>query len=139
MLCHQLMWSRFVNTVGRPGCNIPADLHMEHLNRSLKHAVSNLGSNKSQQAITRVWKALGTLVPVVEFLNQCVLGSPEVHVESSHSQSKRCDDVRKMANEIRKNDLLLLKDGTCEDLLHSMKYAVLQQWIYERVTHANNN
>lgn len=29
----QLLWSRTVNTSGRPGKNIPCDLHMEHLNR----------------------------------------------------------------------------------------------------------
>ena len=28
----QLMWSRFVNTRGQIGCNVPTDLHMEHLN-----------------------------------------------------------------------------------------------------------
>ena len=38
MHCHQMLWSRFVNTCGRPGTNIPADLHMEHLNRILKEA-----------------------------------------------------------------------------------------------------
>ena len=43
MHCHQMIWSRFINTVGRPGKNIPADLHMEHLNRILKEAVQNLG------------------------------------------------------------------------------------------------
>lgn len=31
----QLLWSRTVNTHGRIGCNIPMDLHMEHLNRRL--------------------------------------------------------------------------------------------------------
>ena len=29
----QLIWSRFVNTHGREGYNIPLDLHLEHLNR----------------------------------------------------------------------------------------------------------
>lgn len=32
----QLTWSRFVNTNGRCGCNIPCDLYLEHLNRRLK-------------------------------------------------------------------------------------------------------
>lgn len=29
----QFVWSRFDNTRGLQGCNIAADLHMEHLNR----------------------------------------------------------------------------------------------------------
>ena len=32
----QVKWSRFVNTRGKKGCNIPTDLHMEHLNRVVK-------------------------------------------------------------------------------------------------------
>jgi len=31
----QLKWGRFVNIHGRQGCNVPCDLHMEHLNRRL--------------------------------------------------------------------------------------------------------
>ena len=36
----QVMTSRFVNTKGRAGCNIPCDLHMEHLNRRLKGIIT---------------------------------------------------------------------------------------------------
>lgn len=62
----QLIWSRFVNVHGLPGKNIPADLHQEHLNRLLKEAVHGLGSNKTEQAITRIGKALGTLSPIMD-------------------------------------------------------------------------
>ena len=43
----QLLSSRFVNVHGLPGCNIPADLHMEHLNRVCKEAIKGLGANKT--------------------------------------------------------------------------------------------
>ena len=49
----ELLWSRFVNAHGLPGRNIPADLHMEHLNRVCKEAVRGLGVNKTDEAI--VW------------------------------------------------------------------------------------
>ena len=29
----QMLWGRFINSEGGPGHNIPADLHMEHLNK----------------------------------------------------------------------------------------------------------
>ena len=61
----QLLWSRFVNTQGLPGKNIPVDLHMEHLNKIAKEAINFLGSNKSEKAIQRVGKAIGTLSPVL--------------------------------------------------------------------------
>uniref|UniRef100_A0A1X7U352 Uncharacterized protein n=1 Tax=Amphimedon queenslandica TaxID=400682 RepID=A0A1X7U352_AMPQE len=41
----QLLWSRTINTIGRPGKNIPMDLHMEHLNRVVKDAMRTLSSN----------------------------------------------------------------------------------------------
>ena len=31
-LVHHLTWGRFVNTYGKPGHNIPCDLHNEHVN-----------------------------------------------------------------------------------------------------------
>ena len=40
----QLLWSRFINTHGVPGKNIPCDLHMEHLNRVLKNCHPASGS-----------------------------------------------------------------------------------------------
>ncbi|KAL5510365.1 hypothetical protein EMCRGX_G005898 [Ephydatia muelleri] len=47
----QMLWGRFVNSQGGPGQNISADLHMEHLNRLLKDAMTHLGANKTPQAI----------------------------------------------------------------------------------------
>ena len=41
----QLSCSRFVNVHGRPGKNIPVDLHMEHLNKIAKGAIRLSGSN----------------------------------------------------------------------------------------------
>ena len=38
-LAEQLIWVHFINTQGGLGHNIPADLHMEHLNRACKEAL----------------------------------------------------------------------------------------------------
>ena len=51
-LSAELLQSRFINVHGRPGKNIPADLHMEHLSRLAKEAIKNLGANKTDNAIT---------------------------------------------------------------------------------------
>ncbi len=55
---HQLLWSRCVNTRGAPGVNIPADLHMEHLNRRLKMVIRGMGANKSSKAFERAGKSI---------------------------------------------------------------------------------
>ena len=60
----QLVWSRTVNTHGRPGKNISMDLHMEHLNRECKATISGLGANVTEQAVKRVGKCLGEIVKV---------------------------------------------------------------------------
>lgn len=62
----RLLWSRFVNTHGVGGCNIPGDLCLEHLNRLCKEAVKDKGPNKSEKAISFAAKILGVLKPVTE-------------------------------------------------------------------------
>ena len=61
-LSQQMLWSRFVNTTGGAGHNIPADLHNEHLNKLCKNSVKALGSNKTKKGVTRTGKALGTIL-----------------------------------------------------------------------------
>ena len=55
----QLIQTRFINTTSVRGQNIPADQHLEHLNRILKGTIEGLGSNKSKENILRGSKALG--------------------------------------------------------------------------------
>ena len=57
-LTQQLTWSRFINTRGGKGHNIPCDLYMEHLNRVLKDGIIGLSANKSERAITRLGKCI---------------------------------------------------------------------------------
>ena len=65
-LAQELIWSRFISTHSSPGRNIPEDLHQEHLNRLVKESIRGQGANKTEAAITRVGKALGTLFPVIQ-------------------------------------------------------------------------
>ncbi len=61
----ELIWSRFVNTKGLKGTNIPNDLHMEHLNSLVKTSISGLGANKTVNSIMKVSKDLHVLSPVL--------------------------------------------------------------------------
>ena len=63
-MAQQLLWSRCINVHGRPGKNIPMDLHMEHLNRECKAAIAGIGANISDSAIQRVGKCIGELMKV---------------------------------------------------------------------------
>ena len=57
----QLLWSRRVNTRGLVGCNIPCDLHMEHLNRRLKTILRALEANITPAAVVKAGQALATV------------------------------------------------------------------------------
>ena len=78
----QLRWSRFVNTRGRGGCNIPCDLHMEHLNRRLKEMLRHLGSNIQPHSIKQAGKSLGVIH------NICSLFEKESNVTQDTGQHK---------------------------------------------------
>ena len=67
----QLLWSRFINTSGIRGRNIPFDLHMEHLNRMVKTIISGLGANKTKEAVVRCSKAVGTIDEVLQQYDKC--------------------------------------------------------------------
>ena len=66
----QLVWSRFVNAAGVKGGNIPADLHLEHLNRTLKGTIQGLGTNKNETAIVRASKAIGIIKDTIQKFDQ---------------------------------------------------------------------
>ena len=57
-LAFELMWSRFINSNGGKGKHVPADLHMEHLNKACKTAIAGLGANVSEKSVHRVAKCL---------------------------------------------------------------------------------
>ena len=62
----QLIWSRFVNTQGVQGKNISLDLYLEHLNHICKTSIEHLGGNKTDDAIVRCGKVLGTMYRLLE-------------------------------------------------------------------------
>ena len=61
----RLIWNRFINVHGLRGRNIPCDLHLEHLNRTCKNAIRQLCVNKTDSAIVKTGKALGTIHPTL--------------------------------------------------------------------------
>ena len=93
----QLVWSRFVNTLGWAGRNVPADLHMEHLNRACKTAVSSLGANCTPRAIVRVGKCIGTLVKATQHFDGITSVSA---THSAHSKAKLEKDIAKVVYEL---------------------------------------
>ena len=57
-IAHELVWCRVVNTRGGAGNNIPVDLYLEHLNRTLKDYVRSIGANVTANTVVRASKSL---------------------------------------------------------------------------------
>ena len=75
----QLLWSRCINTQGRKGRNIPADLHMEHLNRRLKTILRHKGSNIQPSSIERAAKSIGTVHRVCQTFEDQIKNRSDRH------------------------------------------------------------
>ena len=96
-LSHQLQWSRFVNTQGKPGKNIPCDLHVEHMNRIVKNAVRGLGANKSEKTIIRTGKCVDTIAKLLTKFDE------DQGVKSTsnyHSTASEAQDLELLLNEL---------------------------------------
>ena len=82
-IAHELTWCRFINTRGVPGGNIPVDLFMEHLNRTLKDYLLGLGANVSEATIIQT--TLRNLMEVTSHFDK-ICG---IHNDSMYHTSKR--------------------------------------------------
>jgi L1 cell adhesion molecule like protein len=84
----QLIWSRFINTHGVPGRNIPSDLYNEHLNKVCKTAVANLGANVAPTSLKRVGKMVGILSDVQLNFDE------QLHIQSNSGHHEICSAER---------------------------------------------
>ena len=135
---HQLIWSRFVNTSGLQGRNVACDLHMEHLNRTCKDAMSGLGANKTPKAITRIGKCIGVLKSVLESYDDSISVPQQSDSHSSPPSQKDRDLILKelllqhIYDEIpgRKHSHIQNLDSS---IFSKAKYHELSQWIAKHV------
>ena len=98
-LSQQLKWSRFINTRGGKGHNIPCDLHMEHLNRVLKDGIKGLGANKTEKAITRLGKCISSFDQILSNFDE----SLKVHHSADfHTVASLEKDITLVVNELTK-------------------------------------
>ena len=93
----QLLWSRTVNTRGRPGMNVPCDLHMEHINRECKNAIGSLGPNIGERSGSRIGKSIGELTKITGQFDQ-VNGLPPV--TEKHSKRSTAANVEKLIKQV---------------------------------------
>ena len=78
---------------------------MEHLNRFLKSEISSLGSNKTENSIQRLGKAIGTLAPIIENIDNI---NGIIHHETRHTPSSMKKDIIKVVSYLQESRILKL-------------------------------
>ena len=131
----QLKWNRTVNIHGRPGKNVSSDLHMEHLNRECKNAISSMGANITGKSIQKVGRAIKVLSETVHNLDE-TLGIPqESGYHTTHSSKK---DLTKVLHQIF-DDSRVFSDipqrthanfpNFCPNSMNFLSRKELEQWL----------
>ena len=101
-LAHEITWCRFVNSRGGSRNNIPVDLYMDHLNRTLKDYLLGLGANISESTIIQISRSLRKLMAVTTHLDS-VCG---IHKESIYHTCKDAStDLQLIIDELQKSQV----------------------------------
>ena len=137
-MAQQLQWSRTVNVHGRPGKNIPADLHMEHLNRLCKDAISGLGANITEHSIERVGRCLGRLKSIL-----CQYDSVNrvPQVSGSHTKHSVTADMQRLLTQLMESDVFQKKPDRfhksfpnfASNFIKQVSREKLLQWMHDRM------
>lgn len=133
----QLKWSRFVNTHGVPGRNIPMDFHQEHLNRLCKTTIHSLGPNRKDEAVIRCGKALGTVHNV---LNQFDKDNAVAVPSGAHSHPSYQKELCTLIKGIKQNNILVEIPGRMHSsfpkprsILHAQPYQNIKTYVLEHL------
>jgi len=131
----ELKWGRFINATGLPGRNIPNDLHMEHLNRSVKTAIKNLGPNKVEPGITKVGKVLRVLVPLLDNFDQ---ENDVSNVSGHHSKPSEDKDIKILLENLSASfDVVPNREHRTfpnpPDPLHAKSSQDIEKWIIAHI------
>ena len=124
-LAHHIMWDRYINTRGGIGRNIPCDLRNEHVNKLLKHIISNMGANMTHEALTRAAHSVSTLQSFCRQYDKCS-GVPFL----THTHSIRSDvaDVAKVMCTVQDRKLRQIMPGTKHCAFPNLPTNTLKNW-----------
>lgn len=139
-LSHELTWSRFVNTHGSQGYNIPCDLANEHINKQIKEIIANMGSNFSEDALKRAARS----VTFVSKFSQLYDKQSAVPVTSNHHSTKSSkQDIEKVVTTVLKEKILTQVPGrkqlsfcVSNNPLKSLQWVDLLTWLKKKHSQA---
>ena len=133
----QIKWSRFVNTHGGLGRNIPCDLHNEHVNKMFKEIITNMGANLTDESMQRAARAVTTLHRIrAKFDKES--GIPVG--TTAHTTRPDDSDVLRVTSVVCREKLLEIKPRRCHtrfqittNPLSRLKKDALETWIDKKI------
>lgn len=114
----QLLWSRTVNVHGKPGRNIPMDLHMEHLNRQLKESMHHLSSNVNEASVIRIGKCLRKLI---DFKDRYDEDTEIPSLTGYHTSRSKSKDLKLLVNELNTTQVFMESKGRVHSQFKTFK------------------
>ena len=98
LTAQQRIWSHFADTHGKPGCNLPCDLYLEHCNWVCKMEIRCIGANLIPKALQQTGKCSGLLLSIIEQLDAKSGVSSHSTGHTMPSFKKNLDAVVKQLN-----------------------------------------
>lgn len=139
-MAEQLIWNRTVNIHGRAGKNVSCDLHMEHLNRDAKNAITGLGSNITEEAVKRVGKSIGETVKIMRNFDKV----NKIKVPSSRHSKRSCaKDMNLLIKQLHEDSCVFKKvpgrshryfTNFKANPMRGLKSAHINSWMHEQLT-----
>lgn len=96
-MAHKLKWSKYINTSGGHGKNIPCDLRVEHEVRQMKGLFSAIGGNLDQKNAARAVKAHNNLEKIVHKFDKDNKVPPQ---STSHKKLSSDHDIDIMVSDL---------------------------------------
>ena len=130
-MAQQLIWSRTINTSGRPGRNIPCDA---------KNALAGLGSNITDESSKRIGRCLGKTVAIAAQFD--AINSVKV-TSGRHSSRSSQQDMEKLLKQLHEESKVFTcnpgrKHKTFPNIEHNMiRYTALEDlniWMHKQLS-----
>jgi len=130
----QVKWCRTVNTTNLQGCNIPMDLHLEHLNRRLKCALRNMGANVTDNSVKLAAESVDTINHICHVFEAA--SSEKKRDSDKHSCPSFEKDLGLILGILQDQDIFTTKASrhhksfkNMKELFGKLKYSDLLIWI----------
>lgn len=130
----QVKWCCTVNTTNFQGHNVPMDLHLEHLNRRLKSAIRNMGSNVTDNSVKLAAESVDFIDHVWHVFETA--SSRKKRNSDKHSCPSFDKDLALILSVLLEQDFFTTKEQrhhktfkNLKDFFTKLKYKPLLKWI----------